>query len=276
MHEGLQHYTYLRSHDKTFPASNSDIDIAVKKQPLYWFLTMLNSKDSSVKAKLDRVDFGELFEPHVFHSGLAQIVKYFGRPKVKSVAKYTTVKGEFILTDELPKNNLISIALQCLLGQDYFVGSLRQYMTDLDMPSGNYSLFGRSRNDSFIMHKDKYHVPCKDGKIAIGIYKALYLDEEIVCVDLNGGVVEYKNDYYATQQLYKEMITTAGNLLALSLIDGNQVNEIDIFGLGLNYDQSAANLVHLNVNFTSNTYDFSVSGKYTDLRTAFEWLLCLL
>ena len=113
------------------------------------------------------------FVPHVFHSELAEVVEYFGRPKVKSAAKYMTDKGEFILTDELPKNNLISIALQCILGQDYYVGSLYKYMTDLDMPAGNYSLFGHSRNDSFIMHKDKYRAPCKDGKIVLGTLKGI-------------------------------------------------------------------------------------------------------
>ena len=60
MYEGPQHYTYLRSHDKTFPASGSEIYIAVKKQPLHWFLTALNSKDSSIKTKLDCVDFDKL------------------------------------------------------------------------------------------------------------------------------------------------------------------------------------------------------------------------
>ena len=49
-------------------------------------------------------------------------------------------------------------------------------------------------------------------------------------------VIEFKNKEYALKQCFNEMICTAGNLLATSLLLGNQVSLISIFGLAINYN----------------------------------------
>ena len=52
-----------------------------------------------------------------------------------------------------------------------------------------------------------------------------------------GVLQELKNNEYAIKQGFSETICTAGNLLATSLLSGDQVSVISIFGLAINYDK---------------------------------------
>ena len=60
-----------------------------------------------------------------------------------------------------------------------------------------------------------------------------------------GVLQELKNNEYTIKQGFSEIICTAGNLLATSLLSGDQVSVISIFGLAINYDK----LSYLDIDF---------------------------
>jgi len=63
------------------------------------------------------------------------------------------------------------------------------------------------------------------------------------------GVVGLKNKEYPIKQGFNKMVFATGNLLAMSLLSGNLINVISIFGLAINQDEISSHLLHLDINF---------------------------
>ena len=127
-----------------------------------------------------------------------------------------------------------------------------------------YSLYGHSLNDLCIINKTKY----KSGnQITGGVMMALNEnpmkeedsedDEEIRMYDKSiigrssssARVLEFKRERFDVDQTAKEMLKSCGDLVAKVLLEGNQVIEVNMYGLAVNYSTETALLVALYLNF---------------------------
>jgi len=70
------------------------------------------------------------------------------------------------------------------------------------------------------------------------------VDDTDDAVDLAGGMLECKLDEYHIYQTIAEMIKSAGDMVAKSLVDGHLVRHTDIYGLAINYDTDQPSWLH--------------------------------
>ena len=71
------------------------------------------------------------------------------------------------------------------------------------------------------------------------------------------------------------MICTAGNLLATSLLLGNQVSVISIFGLAINFDEMSLYLLYLEIDFDMQVCICYTSDVSVGLFEVITWVSIL-
>ena len=153
-----------------------------------------------------------------------------------------------------------------------------------------YSVFGRSLNDVCIIHKTYYK---QHGQVTGGV--VLGLEEEHNSEDIdsdrimtigtfdnncstggvctNAGILEFKMEKYNTDRTIKEMLRSAGDLVAKALYEGEKVNQAIMYGLAFNYYTEKAMLIIMILDFTKNTSNVIVSSQPVSLISALNWLL---
>ena len=91
--------------------------------------------------------------------------------------------------------------------------------------------------------------------------------------DFAAGALECKNDSYAFEQSFIEMICIAGNMLATGLATEVQVASMRIFGLAVNYEEFSSHLLDLAVDFDKQECTCRVSDEAVGMYEAMIWLL---
>ena len=121
------------------------------------------------------------------------------------------------VTPELARTEFFTNTLQSVIGNTYKIGYIK-FQGRYKHP---YSIYGRSQNDLYIMHKNNYTsagvVNLKDN-----ISEEEEEEEELeIGYETKGRTVEFKNSKtYAVQQTIKEMLRASGDLTAKVLIEG--------------------------------------------------------
>jgi len=114
-----------------------------------------------------------------------------------------------IISHETIRTNLFKVGLKHILKDtNYTIG------TSVGLPSnikGSYNMYGTSRNDICITHKQFYNLQRLSAAIVHTCDNASqdYPDSTF----LNAGVMELKQNDHALDQAAKEMIKTAGDIL---------------------------------------------------------------
>lgn len=143
-------------------------------------------------------------------------------------------------------------------------------------PKGKgYSVYSSSKNNVCIIHKAHY----KDAHCAVaGIFSAVLDDQETSTNEVDecvasAGVIEFKRQSYNTKQTFKEMLKSAGDLVAKVLMEGEIVDHIIMYGLAANYKESSAKLTMLQLDFVNQQVVAIESEEAVKLHQALNWLL---
>ena len=176
------------------------------------------------------------------------------------------------VTPEIAKTEFFAKVMECIIGDTYAFGRIK-------LPDGYknpYSIYGCGKNDICIVHKYDY------AKAALINLQDEDTEEESDCdeafgYEIRGGTVEFKKTKYtyATQQTSKEMIKTAGDLVAKVLLMGKKVDSIIVYGLAASHRSKFAKLLKLDIDFNDNIIIAIIHCSTTavDMGMAFNWLL---
>lgn len=170
------------------------------------------------------------------------------------------------ITPELAKTEFFTKVLQCVLENTYKIGHIA-------LPDGYkhpYSIYGRSKNDLCIIHKQNY-----TSAGVINLEDKISEDDEEEELDSHEiGYEEFKNpNTYATQQTIKEMMRASGDLTAKVLIEGKEVDVVIIYGLAASHTTKFAKLLQLKIDFNENTAVSFCSTDLVNMNIALNWLL---
>ena len=273
MHTCKSVCTYMRIHRLTVGASDGTCNVSYEERDLH---QMLQNVPCDSKYLTQSHVLNIFRRPYLVQDGIKELLKEF-KPVTEADSESPTLErmqldGTFDVVEEEVMNSLTNIGLKIALNEHFNVGKVvlpNQYKK-------NYSLFGRSVNDSCLYHKELFY-SANLAKLTVGIIGNATEEERNQLSQLHshigGGVIEYKIDYFAVSQTIKEMICTSGKLLAKVLLNGGQVCIINMYGLAFSYDFMQARLVHLKIDLEKNCSQVLVSDKAADLCPAMMWLL---
>ena len=267
--------TYMRIHRLTVGASEGTLNVSYEERDLQQMLQKV-PRDSKY---LTQNHIQHIFQrPYLVQNGIKELLEEF-KPMFEfyldsdhESLERMQPDGTFDVVEEEVMNSLTNIGLKIALNEHFIVGKVvlpKHY-------SKNYSLVGRSRNDSCLYHKELFY-STDSQEMTVGIIgNATEEEHDILSLlhsSINGGVIEYKIDYFAISQTIMEMIFTSGKLLAKVLLSGGQVCIINMYGLAISYDFMQARLIHLTIDFQNDSSQVLVSDEVADVYPAMMWLL---
>ena len=265
--------TYIRVHRHTVGASEGTLNVSYEKRGLQQMLQKV-PRDSKY---LTENHVQHIFQrPYLVQNGIKKLLDEF-KPISEFYLDPKSLKrmqpdGTINVVEEEVMNSLTNIGLKIALNEHFIVGKVvlpKNYRK-------NYSLVGRSRNDSCLYHKELFY-STDSQEMTVGIIGNATEEEHhilsLLHSSIRGGVIEYKIDYFAISQTIMEMICTSGKLLAEVLLSGGQVCIINMYGLAFSYNFMQAKLVHLTIDFQNNSSQVLVSDEAADLCPAMMWLL---
>ena len=252
-----RHSTYLRVYEKTKQPNTCKDTMPLKFVPTNTLLKEVDTKSTVVSHK-------------IINSAMKPLYSYdhFGK-----VFDLIPISKE--VTDELARNEFFKRILQTVIGNTYDFGKI-------NLPEGKrkpYSIYGRARNDLCLVHKHNYFkaavIMIQDDECS---ERQDEDEEEDQNFDVRGRTLEFKvnqNEYmfFPTQQTSKEMLKTAGDLLARALLMGKQVDSVIIYGLAASHYSRHAKLMKLYINFNNNKASIDCSATAIDMAHGFNWLL---
>lgn len=279
---------YLKVHENTKPASKHDVIDTnanmVKCAPLQ-LLSITAEPVSYVQEEMVR----DALNPVFFHAGkfYSQFLPDGNGTKGKRGMK---INHEVIRTKAF-----IEFFLESELSHQFTFGHVTLPSEHVKYP---YSMYGRSLNDVCIMHTTQYKSCNKAaGGIIIGLIEKDNEDrkdnngnskcgeekERIMSCDdiINNefsaslGVLEFKQKRFAVEQTVKEMLKSAGDLVAKVLTEGDILSQVNMYGLAVNYHTESALLVVLHLDFLQSKARilFSDDDNPVDMCRAMNWLL---
>ena len=265
--------TYIRIHRLTVGASEGTLNVFYEEKGLQQMLQKV-PRDSKY---LTQNHVQHIFQrPYLVQNGIKELLKEF-KPMPEfyldpESLEHMQPDGTFDVVKEEVMNFFTNIGLKIALNEHFIVG-------EVALPEhyrNNYSLVGRSRNDSCLYHKELFY-STDSQEMTVGIIGNATEEEHdmlsLLHSSINGGVIEYKIDYFAVSQTIMEMICTSGKLLAKVLLSGGQVCIINMYGLAFSYDFMQARLIHLTIDFQNNSSQVLVSDEAADVYPAMMWLL---
>lgn len=141
-------------------------------------------------------------------------------------------------------------------------------------------MYGTSLNDVCIVHKLYY----KNAHCAVaGIISTMVdkdqddeQEDKTNQVDefvASGRVIEFKTKACNTEQTFKEMLKSAGDLAAKVSIEGEIIDHIIMYGLAANFKKASAKLTILQLDFVNQQVVATESEEPVEMQRAMNWLL---